>query len=533
MFYSLQVKNLRSIEDSGPLPLGPITVIVGRNNAGKSTLLRAIGVVQENLDLFYSDVRVGAQSAEILLGFMDLPMKDGGGNLIGNRFGSPSVLGATISSAGPTDRANRGTISLAATSIGGEDTVRVDRAPSSEPGNVIYPIFSARLPTSYQQQTNSTIGRAVHASDNNIVARVRRLAGLDVPEAIRFRSMCKDILGLNFDVVDTPESSVQQLGVAIDLDRYIPVEAMGAGIATTLSLLVTLSVAKGRVILIEEPENDLHPAALKKLLEEVKRSSQDNQFVITTHSSVVLTRLGAVADTTVLHVTRGESFPPKSEVRVVASSEERLEVLSDLGYELPDLALQEGWMIFEESSAERLIRQYLSKWFAPGLLRLTFIGARGDSRVKPLMLSYREMLLFSHLSEVYRGRAWVFLDAGPVGSNIVQDLRKTFKDWPADHFQQWDEREFERYYPEDFADAVERALSEQDKKLKKELKEALLKQVLHWIEEDEDRAREAFQSSAAEVIAKLRAVESEVLELRLKPPVVSGRPAEGGGDATS
>jgi hypothetical protein len=514
VFTSIQVKNLRSIDDSGRLPLGPITVVIGANNAGKSTLLRAVAVIQDNTDLRGSDVRVGAQLAEIELGFTTLPMIDHTGNLIGDRFG----VGETqLRVAVEPDN-----ISLFIGEDDRDPRFRVRRAPSKEPLNIVYPIFSARTPPSYQQQTNSDIARSVFPTDNNIVARVRRLAGLDFAEAVRFRELCTDILGVKFDVLDTPGGSTQQLGVAIGLDSHIPIEAMGAGLSSTLNLLATLSTATGKVILIEEPENDLHPAALKRLLDEMVKSAAHNQFIITTHSSVVLTRLGASEDSVVLHITKDGHMPPRADVKVAASPEERLGVLSDLGYELPDLALQDGWMIFEESSAERLIKQYLAKWFAPALLRLTFIGARGDSRVAPLMNDYREMLLFSHLSSVYRGRAWVILDAGKVGEQIVKDLRKTFSGWPENRFQQWNELDFERYYPECFSDDVERVLAESDKQGKRTLKSELLTRVLDWIEKNEEEAKEEFRKSASEVIAKLQAVERELKELRFVQQVGSG-----------
>ena len=34
-------------------------------------------------------------------------------------------------------------------------------------------------------------------------------------------------------------------------------------------------------------------------------------------------------------------------------------MLSDLGYELGDFDLWEGWIFFEESSSEKIVREYL------------------------------------------------------------------------------------------------------------------------------------------------------------------------------
>jgi hypothetical protein len=58
----------------------------------------------------------------------------------------------------------------------------------------------------------------------------------------------------------------------------------------------------------------------------------------------------------------------------------RVAALSDLGYELYDFNLFDGWLILEESSAERIIRDYLIPWFVPRLTRVRTIAAGGASK---------------------------------------------------------------------------------------------------------------------------------------------------------
>lgn len=50
MFESLRLRNFKSYRDSGEIPLKPLTVIVGANNAGKSTILQALLVLKQTLD---------------------------------------------------------------------------------------------------------------------------------------------------------------------------------------------------------------------------------------------------------------------------------------------------------------------------------------------------------------------------------------------------------------------------------------------------------------------------------------------------
>jgi len=73
----------------------------------------------------------------------------------------------------------------------------------------------------------------------------------------------------------------------------IPLDMMGEGIANLLGLIVDLCMAENQLFVIEEPENDVHPKALKKLLNLIAEKSVNNQFIITTHFNIVAKYLGA------------------------------------------------------------------------------------------------------------------------------------------------------------------------------------------------------------------------------------------------
>ena len=108
----------------------------------------------------------------------------------------------------------------------------------------------------------------------------------------------------------------------------------------------------------------MHPSAVRKICAAIIDASNENQFIISTHSSTVMAALGAAPGAVVLHVTSDGNAPPTSSYRAVDDSVGRMEILRDLGYELADLGLGEGWLIFEESSAERIVREFL---IPPGL----------------------------------------------------------------------------------------------------------------------------------------------------------------------
>jgi AAA domain, putative AbiEii toxin, Type IV TA system len=394
-----------------------------------------------------------------------------------------------------------------------ETTANVSGLSSQEPNNLIFPILSGRRVTLYREQASEKSALEVSAMDNNLVSRIMGLSTGVIPESRRFLELCKKVLGININAMPG-ENGQQTLGIQVDRYTNIPLEAMGAGLSGTLSLLVGLSVASDKLFVVEEPEDDLHPAALKALMDAIAESSKHNQFLISTHSSTVLTRISDLPGLKILHVTSDDAVPPSSSFSEVVDVNHRMSVLQDLGYGLADLDLGEGWLIFEESSAERLIRQYLAPWFAPGVTKLRTLGARGISRVEPLFEDFREMFLFAHLEQIYRNRAWVIVDGDEIGKKLVAKLRGDFNSWPSDHFRHWTRDQFELYYPSAFADRVQEVLAISDKRQQREAKGKLLDQVLEWIEEDAGRARAEFEQSAIDVIEILKEIEMQLTALK-------------------
>ena len=509
IFSSIRIQNYRSIVDTGVIPLGPITILVGRNNSGKSALLYALYMLQSGSPSEASDVRIGSDElrVDVDLGswakFYTTPTE-------------PLPLEATRVYAYGSNQ-----ITLRATepvgTLGDQPSALnhsvVRQASNQEPHNLIYPAFSGRRPQTYQEQVRAAAAKSIGPTDANIVSRVLALSTSDIPEAVRLKKLSNEILGLNLNVM-TNRHDQQQLGLQVDRFSEIPIDSMGTGIRSVLSLLVGLSCADKKLFLIEEPENDLHPQALKVLLEAIVEASDNNQFIISTHSSVVLTKLGAVEDAVVLHTTSDGQVPPRSSYEIIETPTARVGILQDLGYELADLGLSEGWLIFEESSAERLVREFFIKWYAPGLARLRTLAATGISRLAPLVQDFHELFLFAHVEPLYRDRAWIIADGDPAGMQVISQLGARFPSWPSGHFQNFPKSDFEEYYPDRFQPAVKAALEMRDKSGKKVAKREVLLNVLNWIAEDEDAARAEFEVSASEVIRTLRNIEVQLLEMR-------------------
>ncbi len=184
-------------------------------------------------------------------------------------------------------------------------------------------------------------------------------------------------------------------------------------------------------------------------------------------------------------------------------------MLRQLGYELYDFDLWEGWLILEESSAEVIIRDYLIPWFAPKLSRVRTIAAGGTSKAEPMFEDFRRLFLFTHLEQPYRGRAWVVVDGDDLGQDVVKKLQGKYRDWPADHFRTWTEEDFESYYPSRYASQV-KTIAELPHDKKQGPKKALLDEVKAWCDSEPEVARGEFEASAAEVIAFLHEIENKL-----------------------
>jgi predicted ATP-dependent endonuclease of OLD family len=286
-------------------------------------------------------------------------------------------------------------------------------------------------------------------------------------------------------------------------------------VTQVVGLLADLALAEKKVFVIEEPENDLHPGALRGLLDLIVESSAQNQFLISTHSSQVLRHLGSLPSSQIYQVKADQrsSWPPKSSVHEVKPEPAaRGAVLIDLGYELRDFEFFDGWLFLEEASAESIIRDHLIPWFAPKLSgRLRTVSARGASRVKPTFDDFNRLVLFTHLEERYRNRAWVLIDGDDTGQRIVDEIRRTYeRTWDPGQFKALQQGQFEHYYPQRFSAQADAVLDTLDARQQRELKKELLEEVLAWIDTDPDGAKQEFADSAAEVISILREIEAVV-----------------------
>ena len=111
------------------------------------------------------------------------------------------------------------------------------------------------------------------------------------------------------------------------------------------------------VLAIEEPENNLHPALLRRLLEylAVKRVELGASLILTSHSSVCIDWASRRDDSTVIHVRNSHSG---AVCRNVLDHQQSTAILDDLDIRGSDL-LQSNGIIWVEGPSDRV---YIRKW---------------------------------------------------------------------------------------------------------------------------------------------------------------------------
>lgn len=492
---TLQVENFRSFKSTDQLELSNINVFVGRNNSGKSSILRAIHLLQEGNEVTAEDIRIGERAAALFsyVGWGDQkPLPNVGPS---RRFLSIRLSQDVLDSG----------YEIKFTSKSEEETRRP--FPAMEPAHVIIPIYSHRKTKGFSGATSKTAAQTISGDFKNLAAKLTRIMNTTFSGHSRYVEICREVLGQEIFTILEEDGAV--IGAYADGNKsVIPLKRMGDGVQHIIGLLVELLQAQGKIFLIEELENDLHPAALKALLDLIIEKSEVNQFFISTHSNVVVRHLCSERKSRLFHVSSEKSagIPTSSVEPVAPSRHARIEVLRELGYTLSDFELAEGWLILEESSAERIIRDFLIPMFVPRLILLQTVAAGGVSKVGPIFEDFRRLALYSHLQAPYRDRTWVLVDGDEVGKKTVRDLCEAHKSWPSDRFATLSSPQFERYYPEVFWPEVDRVLSISGKEKRAE-KAVLLKSVLKWLQDDSERARAALETSAAEVIKQLRKID--------------------------
>jgi predicted ATPase len=484
------INNLKSIKNSTLNFSNGINIFIGPNNSGKSTILLPILSLQEGLpDVSSQDLRLGENNGSVNLDLIDktgrkLRLRI---NITGKATGLSQI-----------QQDNR--------------SARFDKFKNNLDKCNIFPLLSNRKTKDLLEQINITNSKTVFPNLKNLYNKIDGLSDYNEPLSKKFAEICNNIL-------DFKITSEVSLDGKKSFFRYanhrISIIDMGDGIISILGFISYLLIAENKIFIIEEIENDIHPQALKSLIDLIIEKSNNNQFIITTHSNIVLTQLGKVANSKIFEVDINFNELPLTNIKKIENvPEEKIRILETLGYSFLDYNLYAGWLILEESSAEKIIREYLIKWFFPNLsTKLRTFSSRSKDNIKNRFDNLNVLIVFIHLTEAYKNKIWVMIDNGKEELKILDEIKQKYikNGWNEENFIQLKYHDFELYYPERFQDDVKDILAITDRKKKYYKKIELLKSVENWIASvKENQAKNEFQKSANEIIQYLKLIDSKL-----------------------
>ncbi len=514
-----------------------INLLVGNNNSGKSTIIKSLYKLQNLNTLDIDDVRKTNEFGRITIDLDQVSKEDAilfaihhKGILIPEAKAIKVSFGI-YANVFETKRGHEN-LYFDSTLLHREDeTGKIELVPmdgetpsftdfSGLPNmetqnNFIYPLFANRK-TNYYGNQNLGDKEAFYVGENlrNITSKIQSISNDSHPKHDEFVSLTNQILGFKIGVIPYKDNQ-SNTGLFVRNNVVIPIENMGEGVVNILGLIVLLLTEDNKLYLIEELENDIHPSALKKLLKLIIEKSANNQFVISTHSNIVVKYLGV--DSTKIfqflwqpyEINEKDKLPTSTIQEIENSPQAKLSLLESLGYDLFDFDLYKSYLLFEESSAEMIVRDFLIPEFCPSLVnKVRTIAASGVNDLENKFRNFLSLFIYIHKTPVYYSKAWVFADGDTPGKSTIESLKQIFNSWPENHFISFTKNNFEEFYPKAFFEKFSSINEMKDRRVRQQQKKDLTIEVLAWINKDRAKAKKEFAKSAKEVIEHLKKVEA-------------------------
>lgn len=321
------VTNFRSITEAHRVPIGDSTVLIGKNNEGKSNLLRALSIAMKALTSHAGEdaqARYQARSEQLYSWRRDFPIS------LQTRTSSTESIFRLEFSLDDTEVAEfkqeiksnlNGSLPIEIR-FGKVGTAKI-HVPKRGPGGTalssksskIAKYIASRIQFNYipairtEEEALSVVQEMLSAELSQLevnaeyIAALQKISDLQQPildgvsESIKnsLKQFLPNIKNVSVLIPSTARRIAlrNQCRVEIDDGSRTLLEYKGDGVKSlaALGLLKDKRRAIGAsVIAIEEPESHLHPGAMHRLRDVIETLAKDNQVVITTHCPLFVDR---------------------------------------------------------------------------------------------------------------------------------------------------------------------------------------------------------------------------------------------------
>ena len=318
----LSVTNYRSVTTAHKIPMKNLTVLVGKNNEGKSNLLSALNVAMRAVMLHSKLGRIPRPVRGDRYGLdynweRDFPIQ-----FQGRKSGLDSIFRLNFRlednelSEFHTITGIHGNEDIPISITIGKDNIPKVEVPKrgspayNKKSAIITDFISTRISFNYIQAIR-TEGMAINALNQAIYNGLLSLR--DNPEYLEAQQRVNDLQQNMLN--DMSSQLLEPLRAFLPTVRSVAIKSMSEdllyrfgrgdidviiddGVATSIrnkgdgiKSLVTLAILKDKrattgasVIAIEEPESHLHSGAIHSLVDVIHRISENNQVIITTHN---------------------------------------------------------------------------------------------------------------------------------------------------------------------------------------------------------------------------------------------------------
>lgn len=329
MLSNLRVVRFKRLKDLD-LDLEPITVLVGANNSGKSSVLQAVQFAVSAAQTLRNARWTRGRKPGSIAGneLIYAPLQDVSALAWGGRLEESADTAIKISL---TDDDHNSCTVTAKKGRNKNTTFNIEGAPLGRKLEVLSPPFSilvpglAGVPGQEDHRPLSYVRKAAARGDANSVLRnVLFRLKQDGAGWRQFREQLDSVFpGTTVDVeFDEEQDDKISATLKASAGRMLPIDAAGTGVLQVIQILSYVNWYKPELMLLDEPDAHLHPNNQRTVARVLKDLVTDSklQVIIATHSRHMLDALSP--DSQLTWISRGQ---------VAESQPTSIQMLLDLG----------------------------------------------------------------------------------------------------------------------------------------------------------------------------------------------------------